>query len=143
VLTLSEALTGFAFTITHLDGRNLLIKSDPRTVYTPGSVKAIRDEGMPSVKNPYVRGSLFLEFDVQFPTADQVQQFKTQLRQCLPAPAPSDVEHKEGVEEVTLVDVDIEAEKRRMKEEQLQKEAYDEDDEGRRHGPGGAQCRAQ
>ena len=35
-LTLTEALCGFRFVITHLDGRQLLIKSDVREVIKPG-----------------------------------------------------------------------------------------------------------
>lgn len=36
-LNLREALCGFQFVLTHLDGRQLLIKSDPGKVFKPGS----------------------------------------------------------------------------------------------------------
>lgn len=36
-LNLTEALCGFQFILTHLDGRQLLIKSDPGKVVKPGS----------------------------------------------------------------------------------------------------------
>lgn len=35
-LSLTEALCGFQFALTHLDGRQLLIKSDPGEVIKPG-----------------------------------------------------------------------------------------------------------
>lgn len=39
-LTLSEALCGFKFALTHLDGRQLLIKSNPGEVIKPGNILA-------------------------------------------------------------------------------------------------------
>lgn len=36
-LSLTEALCGFQFVLTHLDGRNLLIKSNPGEVVKPGT----------------------------------------------------------------------------------------------------------
>lgn len=36
-LSLTEALCGFQFIITHLDGRQLLIKSQPGEVIKPGN----------------------------------------------------------------------------------------------------------
>lgn len=51
-ITLLEALTDFAFQIKHLDGRVLIVKSDPGQITKPGDVKAIRDQGFPFHKNP-------------------------------------------------------------------------------------------
>jgi len=148
-ITLQEALCGFQFIVVHLDDRHLIVKSDPNTVYTPGMFKAIKDEGMPHVKNPYNRGSLFIEFDVAFPNPDSLNpSTRKQLVKLLPGStqptepmATDSQETKEGtVEEVTLTDVDIEAEKRKF--EQQQKEAYEEDDDRQRQG-GPQACRAQ
>jgi len=141
-ITLQEALCGFKFTITHLDGRVLLVKSDDATVYTPGSYKAVKDEGMPQVKNPYQRGSLYIEFDVEFPQAAQLTApVRQELKRVLPSPAaqPMDVaaEGKE-LEEVHLADIDIEEERKKFQEQH--REAYEEDEE--RRGPQ-AGCRAQ
>lgn len=41
-LSLSEALCGFQFALTHLDGRQLLIKSNPGEVIKPGMDNHIR-----------------------------------------------------------------------------------------------------
>jgi DnaJ family protein A protein 2 len=35
-ITLTEAIAGFAFSLTHLDGRQLLIKSERNVVVKPG-----------------------------------------------------------------------------------------------------------
>lgn len=37
-LSLTEALCGFQFILTHLDGRQLLIKSEPGEVIKPGTL---------------------------------------------------------------------------------------------------------
>ena len=57
-LSLTEALCGFQFVLTHLDGRQLLIKSNPREVVKPDSYKAINDEGMPMYQRPFVKRKL-------------------------------------------------------------------------------------
>jgi len=145
-ITLQEALCGFQFTITHLDGRLLLVRSDENTVYTPGSFKAIKEEGMPQLKNSFFRGSLYVEFDVEFPKPEQLpKNTKQALIKLLPPPPPPsepmETEQGKEVEEVTLVDVDIEAEKRKF--EQQHKEAYEEDEDQRRSTGGAQGCRAQ
>lgn len=40
-LTLTEALCGFQFILTHLDGRQLLIKSNPGEVVKPGTYQKL------------------------------------------------------------------------------------------------------
>jgi len=66
-LTLLEALTGFSFNITHLDGRVIKMNSEVGSVVKPGNVKVVREEGMPNQSNPYQRGNLYIEIDVDFP----------------------------------------------------------------------------
>lgn len=147
-ITLLEALTGFSFTIPHLDGRTLLVKSDPTMVVRPGDVKAIKDEGMPQKHNPYVRGSLYVDFDVVFP-AELTEASKKVLKSVLPPPpadAGSDAMSDAQPEEVTLQTVDIEAEKRKFQQQEREErhaEAHDEDDEGAGGGRGQPQCRQQ
>ncbi|CAN6477970.1 unnamed protein product [Victoria cruziana] len=128
-LSLTEALCGFQFALAHLDGRQLLIKSHPGEIIKPGQYKAINDEGMPHYQRPFVRGKLYIHFNVDFPDALSPDQCRT-LETVLP-PRPSnhltDMELDE-CEETTLHDVNIEEELRR-KQQQQQQEAYDEDDE--------------
>ena len=35
--------------------------------HTPGSVRGIRDEGMPRFRHPDLKGNLYIRFDVEFP----------------------------------------------------------------------------
>ncbi|EEF46534.1 dnaJ protein homolog [Ricinus communis] len=134
-LSLTEALCGFQFVLTHLDGRQLLIKSTPGEVVKPGSFKAINDEGMPMYQRPFMKGKLYIHFNVDFPdslTADQVKA----LEAILPLRSSTQLTDMEldECEETTLHDVNMEEEMRR-KQQQAQQEAYDEDDDM----PSGAQ----
>lgn len=47
-VSLKEALLGFSRTLTHLDGRQLVIERDGSEVTTPDTVITLRCEGMPS-----------------------------------------------------------------------------------------------
>ncbi|KAJ8446156.1 hypothetical protein Cgig2_015927 [Carnegiea gigantea] len=128
-LSLTEALCGFRFVLTHLDGRQLLIKSNPGEVIKPDSFKAIDDEGMPIYGRPFMKGKLYIHFTVEFPDSLSLDQVKA-LEAILP-PRPSmeltDMELDE-CEETTMYDVNIEEEMRR-KQMQAEQEAYNEDDE--------------
>ncbi|KAJ0083447.1 hypothetical protein Patl1_30235 [Pistacia atlantica] len=141
-LSLTEALCGFQFVLTHLDGRQLLIKSSPGEVVKPDSFKAINDEGMPLYQRPFMKGKLYIHFTVDFPDSLTPDQVKA-LAAVLP-PKPSseltDMELDE-CEETTLHDVNIEEEMRRKQQSQGQ-EAYDEDDD-MHGGPQRVQCAQQ
>jgi len=163
---LVEALTGFSFKISHLDSRTLLIRSPSGSIVKPGDIKAIREEGMPMVKNPYIRGSLYIEFDVEFPPSGSLTTDQTQiLKKTLPAPPKEEgdgddkdsghdkkrtthsdakEEDEDGnikpksdvVEEVELEDVNMEQEKTKF--EESHREAYEEEDDDHRRGGGHA-----
>ncbi|XP_054781039.1 chaperone protein dnaJ A6-like [Prosopis cineraria] len=129
-LSLTEALCGFQFVITHMDGRQLLIKSNPGEVIKPGQYKAINDEGMPHHNRPFMRGRLYIQFNVDFPdsgflTPDQCKLLETVLPRK-PSKQLTDTE-LDDCEETTLHDVNIEEEMNRKK--QQYQEAYDEDDD--------------
>ncbi|KAH9699406.1 Chaperone DNA J 1-like [Citrus sinensis] len=133
-LSLTEALCGFQFALTHLDGRQLLIKSNPGEVVKPDSYKAINEEGMPLYQRPFMKGKLYIHFTVEFPdslTPDQVKALEAILP-SRPLSGMTDMELDE-CEETTLHDVNIEEEMRR-KQAHAQ-EAYEEDEDM----PGGAQ----
>ncbi|KAL6634864.1 hypothetical protein ACP70R_027535 [Stipagrostis hirtigluma subsp. patula] len=130
-ISLTEALCGFQFVLTHLDGRQLLIKSNPGEVIKPGQHKAINDEGMPQHGRPFMKGRLFVEFNVKFPepgtlTPDQCRS----LQKILPPKPGSQLSEVEmdQCEETTLHDVNMEEEMRR-RQQQRRQEAYDEDEE--------------
>ncbi|MBA0692370.1 hypothetical protein Goari_009939 [Gossypium aridum] len=146
-LTLTEALCGFHFILTHLDGRQLLIKTHPGEVVKPvvlmaiirlqmnpvhvfvDQFKAINDEGMPMYQRPFMRGKLYIHFTVDFPDSLAPEQCKA-LEAVLPPRTSvqlTDMELDE-CEETTLYDVNIEEEMRR-KQAQAAQEAYEEDDD--------------
>ncbi|KAJ0102275.1 hypothetical protein Patl1_05837 [Pistacia atlantica] len=127
-LSLTEALCGFQFILTHLDGRQLLIKSNPGEVVKPDQFKAINDEGMPMYQRPFMRGKLYIHFTVDFPdslTPDQCKALEAVLPQRSSVQL-TDMELDE-CEETTLHDVNIEEEMRRK--QQAAQEAYDEDED--------------
>lgn len=127
-LLLTEALCGFQFILTHLDGRQLLIKSSPGEVVKPGQFKAINDEGMPSYQRPFMKGNLYIHFSVEFPDSLTPEQCKA-LEAVLPPRTASQLTDMEldECEETTLHDVNLEEETRKK---QSQQEAYEEDEEG-------------
>jgi len=127
-LALTQALCGFQFILSHLDGRQLLIKSQPGEVVKPDSFKAINDEGMPMYQRPFMKGKLYIHFTVDFPDSLSPDQGKALLEVLPPKPQSQLTEMElDECEETTLHDVNIEEEMRR-KQSQHQ-EAYDEDDD--------------
>lgn len=128
-LSLTEALCGFQFALTHLDGRQLLIKSNPGEVIKPDQYKAINDEGMPHHQRPFMKGRLYIHFNIEFPDSIPVDQSRV-LEKILPTKPGKQVSDMEldECEETTLHDVSIEEEMRR-KQQQRHQEAYDEVDE--------------
>nr|AAB86799.1 putative [Arabidopsis thaliana]prf//2118338A AtJ2 protein [Arabidopsis thaliana] len=141
-ISLTEALCGFQFVLTHLDKRQLLIKSKPGEVVKPDSYKAISDEGMPIYQSPFMKGKLYIHFTVEFPESLSPDQTKA-IEAVLPKPTKAAISDMEidDCEETTLHDVNIEDEMKRKA--QAQREAYDVDEEDH---PGGAhrvQCAQQ
>ncbi|EFJ24912.1 hypothetical protein SELMODRAFT_267228 [Selaginella moellendorffii] len=130
-LSLLDALCGFQFTITHLDGRQLLVKSRPGEIIKPGQFKAINDEGMPHHQRPFMKGTLYIHFSVDFPESGSLTPEQCKALEAVLPPRPSsqltEMELDE-CEETTLHDVNLEEEMRK-KQQQQQQEAYDEDDE--------------
>eukprot|EP00584_Thalassiosira_punctigera_P015818 CAMPEP_0172554706 /NCGR_PEP_ID=MMETSP1067-20121228/56036_1 /TAXON_ID=265564 ORGANISM="Thalassiosira punctigera, Strain Tpunct2005C2" /NCGR_SAMPLE_ID=MMETSP1067 /ASSEMBLY_ACC=CAM_ASM_000444 /LENGTH=414 /DNA_ID=CAMNT_0013343129 /DNA_START=58 /DNA_END=1302 /DNA_ORIENTATION=- len=110
-LSINEALCGFEWMITHLDGRQIAVKSKPGEVIKPEAsasapyVKIVPGEGMPSHGNPFVKGNLYVLFRVEFPKDGELSK-KTifQLKKLLPKPA-MDVGYDE--EEVEVVNLEM------------------------------------
>ncbi|EAY18053.1 DnaJ domain containing protein [Trichomonas vaginalis G3] len=86
-ITLTEALLGTKFIITHLDGHKLVVSTNTNEVITPGQIKVIEREGMPCRGNAYERGRLFIAFEVEFPKAATLTSpLREALMKYLPAP---------------------------------------------------------
>lgn len=86
-LSLVEALTGFEFTIPHLNGRTLSVKSAPGEIICPEDFRRIIGEGMPVPGEENSRGDLFIIFDVIFPERGSLLQESIDvLKTILPPP---------------------------------------------------------
>merc|ERR1719510_2250253 len=66
-LTLCQALCGYEFTLPHLSGKTLIIKSKPGETVSPGDLKKLKDFGLPQKGNHFIRGHLFIKFNIVFP----------------------------------------------------------------------------
>jgi len=133
-IKLAESLCGFQFVLTHLDGRKILVRSNPGEVTKPGDVKCIEKEGMPHYKSPFEKGRLLIKFNIEFPESGVLNpdHFKL-LRNLLPKAEeiPKDIALDE---DYTVTDPQSQEGRRRGRE------AYDEggesDDEEHHHGRG-------
>ncbi|KAL8455560.1 hypothetical protein Emag_000689 [Eimeria magna] len=146
-ITLYEALCGFKFLLTHLDGRQLLIKGKPGEVVKPDAVMCVKGEGMPNHKNPFISGELYIVFDVEFP-ASIPDSLHAKFAELLPQPedTPMVDEDDPKIELHTCEFVSPEELRARQQQQRTQGsgEAYEEDDEDAH--AGGAQrvqCRQQ
>jgi len=85
-VNLLEALTGFEFNISTLDGRTLIVKSEPDTVLKPGDIRQVDSEGMPRKNSGGLqRGKLYIKFEIEFPKPEEIKGKAAQLRNILPA----------------------------------------------------------
>jgi DnaJ family protein A protein 2 len=75
-ITLLQALTGFKFVLTHLDGRKILIQNKENEIIKPGQFKTIKEVGMPFFERNYAHGNLYLDFEIIFPEKINDQQMK-------------------------------------------------------------------
>jgi len=137
-LTLNQALCGFAWKIKHLDGRDVVVKTRPgeiihsevmdtETGRVLPYIRKVKSEGMPSHGNPFVKGDLYVAFQITFPDTLPTDVVEA-LRKILPgAEAPEEYDEYE-VEEVFMDQADLrhfgKGGATSMDNE------YDEDDEG-------------
>lgn len=124
-ISLSDALCGVDFHVKQLDGRYLRVSSPPGSVITPGLVKSIPNEGMPTWRSPMDRGYMFVKFSIKFPEfvgPDEV----AMLEKVLGARTPLySVPKNAEVEDVPLIDFDQE----QIRPTHSNGTAYDEDDD--------------
>jgi len=66
-ITLLDSLTGVDFTVKHLDGKMIRVKSKPGQVIKPDTLMTIEEKGLPFHKNSFQYGNLFVLFKVRFP----------------------------------------------------------------------------
>lgn len=144
-VSLNQALCGFSWRITHLDGRDIVIKTRPGQIIecettdaesgrTLPYITVVKDEGMPSLGNPFVKGNLYIAFHVRFPKSLDPDTTE-QIKKLLP---DADIEEDYDPEEVEEHFMDF-ADLRHFGKggAASQSNEYDSDDEG---GPQGVQC---
>jgi len=110
-------------------GKKLYICPDPEELAKLRSMKAIKNEGMPTVRNPMLRGNLFINLEIVFPTAIEAAQAET-LKSVLPQPKKAKI-NKDECEHHYVEDMDPDLSAREFGD---QSRAYEEDeDEGHNH----------
>ncbi|XP_034032348.1 dnaJ homolog subfamily A member 4 [Thalassophryne amazonica] len=133
-INLAEALCGFKKTICTLDNRMLIISSQPGEVIKHNDWKCVQNEGMPLYRNPFEKGQLLVQFQVEFPEKHWLpEHLMYQLERLLPP--RQDVMITDDMEEVDLCEVEEQSQQTRYS-----REAYEEDNEGPRTG---VQCQTQ
>ncbi|KEF55055.1 DnaJ like subfamily A member 2 [Exophiala aquamarina CBS 119918] len=104
-IDLLTALAGGQIYIEHLDERWLTVNIFPGEPITPGAIKVIKGQGMPSFRH-HDFGNLYIQFDVKFPDKAQIQNVEL-LEQVLPPRMQQKLPPQDGmVDDFDLEDVD-------------------------------------
>jgi len=127
-------------------GSTMYIVSDPDAKKAFRMMKAVKGEGMPTFKNPFVHGNLFLNLTIEFPdklTSDA----QSQLQGLLPPPlnAPTWKEDEQSVEIHFVTDIDpVQSYQSNKANMSGSGEAYEEEEGEWGHSGGpGVQCHQQ
>lgn len=145
-IDLLTALAGGQIHIEHLDDRWLTIDIIPGEVISPGEIKVIRGQGMPSYRH-HDFGNLYIQFDVKFPEkitgpngeGPMSEEARKALEAILPPRIPGAVPPPDGmIDDFTLENVDPTRESARARGAAM------EDDEDEMHAGGErVQCASQ
>lgn len=143
-VSLVEALCGFAWRMNHLDGREVLIKTEAGEVLKSQDVKAVNDFGMP-IQDTVDFGRLFVMFKVNFPEKGELKKDQLKMLETVLGPRPSNGASKKSDdadddESFYLEDVDPST---FGKMEEHARGALDESDDEDGPGGRGVQCAQQ
>lgn len=126
-------------------GATMYIVGDPDKTKGFRMMKAVKDEGMPTLRNPFEHGNLFLILTIEFPeTLTPANQAK--MSKLLPPPlnVPTITEDDEEVEVCTLSDLDPVQSFNSNKGNMTTGGDHDDDDDDEQGGGGGGvQCAQQ
>ncbi|GAD94372.1 mitochondrial protein import protein MAS5, putative [Paecilomyces variotii No. 5] len=104
-IDLLTALAGGTINIEHLDERWLSVAIAPGEPITPGAIKVIKGQGMPSYRH-HDFGNLYIQFDVKFPEGQQLKNLHL-LEQVLPPRQPQQTPPADSmVEDFELEEID-------------------------------------
>lgn len=134
------ALAGGQIHIEHLDERWLTVEILPGEVISPGEVKMIRQQGMPSMRH-HDHGNLYVQFDVKFPPANfNTPENIQMLEQVLPPRKQQATPPKDAMtEDYSLEEVDQTGHRRAHGATGME----DEDEDGVPQGGERMQCASQ
>ena len=104
-ILLSDALSGFRYVISHLDGRQLILNSN--IIIKPGTEYIVRDEGLYNSNN--VKGNLIIHFNIIFPDVLDDER-KKYLKKILPIHTENIPEHIKEVKNIEYYGENISAE---------------------------------
>jgi len=135
-ITLSDALCGTTFNVKHLDDRVISVSSKPGQILNYGSCKEVEGEGMPLTSNPFLKGKLVIQFQVEFPKQLSIEQ--RQSLQSILSPSNKNTELPIHVDEHYVMD-DFD-ENAASKEYQSNQSAYESDDDNEPAGQQNVQC---
>merc|ERR1719322_1625587 len=110
----------------------MYIVSDPNAKKSFRVMKAVKGEGMPTLKNPFVHGNLFLNLTIQFPES-LTPEIQGKIQDLLPPPLNVSRwrEDDQSVEVHTLVDIDpVESHDSNKVHMRGGGEAYDDEEDG-------------
>ncbi|KKY25324.1 putative mitochondrial protein import protein mas5 [Phaeomoniella chlamydospora] len=137
-IDLLTALGGGTIYIEHLDDRWLTVNILPGEVITPGAVKMIRGQGMPSYRH-HDFGNLYVQFDVKFPAKEELQNLELLEQVLPPRPTTSAPPPDAMVEDFEIEDADPRSQARAHGAAGLD----DEDEDGMPQGGERVQCASQ
>lgn len=133
-INITEALCGFKKAVTTLDDRTLIIQTIPGECIKTGDLKCVYGEGMPTYRNPFEKGKLIIQFNVEFPDSIDPA-IVPKLEKLLPE--KEDPMIPEDHEEVNMQEFDPESDRR-------QRSSMHDEDEEHMHGHGpGVSCATQ
>ncbi|KAK2734606.1 Type I HSP40 co-chaperone [Onygenales sp. PD_40] len=104
-IDLLTALAGGTINIEHLDERWLTVQIAPGEPITPGQIKVVKGQGMPSYRH-HDFGNLYIQFNIKFPEKEEIRNVEL-LEQVLPPRLPQPQPPADSmVEDFELEDVE-------------------------------------
>jgi len=132
-INLIDALTGYSFKITHLDGREVIIESKKGDMVKPGDLKEVPRQGMPIYGRTYDHGSLFIKYNLIFPDTLNTNQINTIRTILIPTPEPTS---DSNTEKAIALPIDYEKLHKRQEEQRYNHHDDEDDDHGHGHSHG-------
>lgn len=135
---LLTALAGGVIYIEHLDDRWLTVNIFPGEPITPGQIKVIKGQGMPSLRH-HDFGNLYIRFDVKFPPGDKMRHLELLENVLPPRPRQNIPPADAMIEDFDLEEVDPRGQARA----QGAAGGEEEEEDGMPHGAERMQCASQ